>query len=84
MRRVRWRTPPSRDTALTAARILALGTALGATLSVAADGLYLGVSASAAFYDVDYSKAADSRHADNVSANAGRIFSASDSADDTT
>lgn len=77
-------TPPITRHHFTATRILALATAFGATLSATAEGLYLGVSASAAFYDVDYSKAVDSRHADNVSANAGRIFSASDSADHTT
>lgn len=58
--------------------------ALGAAAVAADDGLYLGVAASAAFYDVDYSKAVDSRHPANMSANAGRIFYASDSADDTT
>ena len=61
-----------------------MATALGAATAAADDGLYLGLAASAAFYDVDYSKGVDSRHPDNVSANAGRIFFASDSADNTT
>ena len=55
-----------------------------ATLADERDGLYVGVVASAAFYDVDYRKGVDNRHAGNMSANAGRIVFSSDSADQTT
>ena len=48
------------------------------------DGLYVGVIASAAFYDVDYRKGVDSRDPNNTSANAGRILFSNDSADQTT
>ena len=48
------------------------------------DGLYLGVVASAALYDVDYQKAVDSTDPANISANAGRILFSNDSADDIT
>ena len=48
------------------------------------DGLYLGVVASAALYDVDYQKAVDSTNPANTSANAGRILFSSDTADDIT
>ena len=60
--------------------------ASGAALAQEGDegGLYLGVATSAAFYDVDYSKAVDSRDPGNQSANAGRILSAESSADATT
>ena len=54
------------------------------TLAQERDGFYLGVTASAAFYDVDYRKGVDSRHAGNMSANAGRVVFSSDSADQTT
>ncbi len=75
---------------MTAASIYTRALALAAAACVApafADeggGLYVGVVASAAFYDVDYSKRVDSRHPRNMSANAGRILSVSASADQTT
>lgn len=47
-------------------------------------GLYVGVVASAALYDVDYSKGVDSRDPRNMSANAGRILFSDASADQTT
>ena len=67
-------------------RALALVVAISAapTLADERDGLYVGVTASAAFYDVDYRKGVDNRHAGNMSANAGRILFSSDSADQTT
>ena len=54
------------------------------TLAQDRDGLYVGVVASAAFYDVDYRKGVDSRDPNNTSANAGRILFSSNSADQTT
>ena len=63
--------------------VLALATAFGAVLAVADDGLYFGASGAAAFYDVDYLKGVDSRDPANITANAGRILFAGDSADDT-
>lgn len=65
---------------------LALVAAIWAAMTFAdeRDGLYVGVIASAAFYDVDYRKGVDNRHAGNMSANAGRIVFSSDSADQTT
>lgn len=48
------------------------------------DGLYLGVVASAALYDVDYQKSVDSSSPANTSANAGRVLFSSDTADDIT
>lgn len=67
-------------------RALALVAVVCAATAVAGerDGLYVGVAASAAFYDVDYRKGVDNRHADNMSANAGQILFSSDSADQTT
>ena len=76
--------PPITRLRASTGRFLALATAFAAATTAADEGLYLGLATSAAFYDVDYGKSVDSRHPDNVSANAGRIFSASDSADDTT
>lgn len=66
--------------------VLTLTVAFSAAPSLAdeRDGLYVGVIASAAFYDVDYRKGVDSRHAGNMSANAGRIVYSSGSADQTT
>lgn len=69
---------------LSRALVLAAAVAAAPALADGRDGLYVGVTASAAFYDVDYRKGVDSRHADNVSANAGRILFSSDSADQTT
>ena len=47
-------------------------------------GLYLGVVASSALYDVDYQKGVDSTNPANTSANAGRVLFSNDSADDIT
>lgn len=70
------------------ARKLAIAAVLCAapTLAQAPDdgGLYVGIATSAAFYDVDYRKAVDSRHPGNMSANAGRILTAESAADATT
>ena len=64
--------------------VLAAVCGVGAAHAQEGGGLYLGVATSAAFYDVDYSKAVDSRDPDNRSVNAGRILSAKASADATT
>ena len=61
--------------------------ALAALASVAAHangGPYIGVSASASSYDVNYSKAVDSTDPRNVSASAGQIVRASQAADSAT
>ena len=54
---------------------------LAVSMPTFAGGLYLGVGAAAAFYDVDYQKAVDSTNPANTSPNAGRVFYASDTAD---
>ena len=59
--------------------------AIAAMTSMAAHaGPYIGVSASASSYDVNYSKAVDNTDPRNVSASAGRIVRASQAADSAT
>lgn len=66
-----------------AVAVTAVATAVPA-LADEGGGLYVGVAASAAFYDVDYRKGVDSRHPDNMTANAGRILFSDAAADQTT
>ena len=64
---------------LKSASIVALAFAAG--VAQADTSMYLGASAAASIYNVDYYKTVDSTDPANVSANAGRVFAASSSAD---